>query len=130
MVVDAARRAGESAYIGDGSNRWPAVHRFDAARVFRLALESAAAGSVLHAVGEEGVPTREIAEAIGRGLGVPVASIARQDADERFGFLATFLSLDVPASSALTQAQLGWRPEQPGLLEDLGAEHYFAAVPV
>jgi nucleoside-diphosphate-sugar epimerase len=128
ITIAAARRTGVSAYIGDGANRWPAVHRFDAARLFRLALESAPAGSILHAVGDEGVPVREIAEVIGRHLELPVRAISATEAGEQFGFLGAFLAADVPASSALTRARFGWQPEQPGLIDDLEQGHYFTAL--
>jgi nucleoside-diphosphate-sugar epimerase len=124
-LIEIARDKGVAGYPGDGSNRWPAVHRFDAARLFRLALESAHAGARLHAIGDEGVPVREIAGAIGRHLGVPVASIAPEMAVDHFGWLGAFFSLDVPASSALTGELLGWRPTRPGLLDDLEQGHYF-----
>lgn len=126
LMVAAARRSGVSGYVGDGRNRWAAVHRLDAAHLFRLAVERAPAGSVLHGVGEEGVETRAIAEAIGRGLGVPVRSITAQDAAERFGpFLAGILGTDVPASSALTRELLDWEPVHPTLLADLETGSYF-----
>jgi nucleoside-diphosphate-sugar epimerase len=124
-LIDIARGQGVSAYIGDGRNRWPAVHRLDAARLFRLALEAAPAGSVLHAVGEEGVPTRDIADVVGRHLELPVISLTREQAGEHFGFLAAFFGADVPASSALTRARLGWSPTHPGLIADLEQGHYF-----
>jgi nucleoside-diphosphate-sugar epimerase len=124
-LIDIARRTGVSAYIGDGRNRWPAVHRLDAARLFRLALEAAPAGSVLHAVGEEGVPTRDIAEVVGRHLELPAISLTAEQAGEHFGFLAAFFGADVPASSALTRARLGWSPAHPGLIADLEQGHYF-----
>ena len=127
VLLDIARRTGVSGYVGDGSSRWPAVHRLDAARLFRLALEAAPAGSVLHGVAEQGVPTREIAAVIGRHLDVPVTAIAPEDAGDHFGWLAAFFAADVPASSALTRERLGWTPEQPGLVADLEAGHYFAA---
>jgi nucleoside-diphosphate-sugar epimerase len=127
VVIDIARTKGVSAYIGDGSNRWPAVHRLDAAVLYRLALEQAPAGSVYHAIGDEGIPTREIAEIIGRHLGLPTVSIALEDAAEHFGWMGAFFALDVPASSALTQLRLGWRPTHPGLVEDLEQGHYFQA---
>ena len=127
VLLDIARRTGVSGYVGDGSSRWPAVHRLDAARLFRLALEAAPAGSVLHGVAEQGVPTREIAAVIGRHLEVPVTAIAPEDAGDHFGWLAAFFAADVPASSALTRERLGWTPEQPGLVADLEAGHYFAA---
>jgi nucleoside-diphosphate-sugar epimerase len=125
MLVGIARDKGVSAYIGDGSNRWPAVHRLDAAGLFRLAVEGAPAGSVLHGVAEEGVQVRAIAEAIGRQLDVPVVSIAAADAGAHFGFLAGFLAVDSPASSASTRELLGWEPKQPGLIVDLDEGHYF-----
>ena len=125
MLVSTAREKGLSGYIGDGTNRWPAVHRLDSARLFRLAAEKAPAGSTLHAVAEEGVPIREIAEAIGRHLSLPVVSIAPENAGEQFSWLAGFLALDSPASGALTQELMGWQPTQPGLIEDLDQGHYF-----
>jgi nucleoside-diphosphate-sugar epimerase len=124
-LVAMTRGRGVSGYLGDGSNRWPAVHRFDAASLFRLALEQAPAGSVLHAVADEGVPIREVAEVIGRHLDVPVASIPAEQAAGQFGFLAGFLGLDSPASSTLTRELLGWQPTHPGLIEDLDKGHYF-----
>lgn len=123
-LVDIARTKGVSAYIGEGNNRWPAVHRFDAARLYRLVLEHGMAGARYHAIGEQGVATREIAEVIGKGLGVPVVSLAAEEASEHFGFLARFFGADCPASSAQTQTQLGWQPAGLGLIEDL-AQHYF-----
>ncbi|MFF2726913.1 SDR family oxidoreductase [Streptomyces sp. NPDC058008] len=126
-LVAMARAHGTSGYIGDGANRWPAVHRLDAARLFRLAVEKAPAGSVLHGIAEEGVAVRDIAEVIGRHLDVPVASVAPEDAAEHFSWLGGFLSLDAPASHALTTELLGWTPTRPGLLEDLEKGHYFAA---
>jgi len=119
-----ARDKGVSGYIGDGANRWPAVHRLDAARLFRLALEQAPADSVLHGAGEEGIPVREIAEVLGRKLDLPVVAVAPEQADEHFGWLGRFLAADIPASSTLTQELLGWRPTGPGLLDDLEAGHY------
>ncbi|GAA1441799.1 SDR family oxidoreductase [Leifsonia poae] len=124
-LVGVARERGASGYVGDGSNRWPAVHRRDAARMIALALENAPAESNLHAVGEEGIATRDIAEAIGRGLGVPTVSIAPDDAEQHFGWIGRFFSVDVPASSAVTQELLGWTPTYPTLLEDLEAGYYF-----
>ena len=124
-LVNVARDKGVSGYIGDGSNRWPAVHRLDSAHLFRLALENAPAGSTLHAVADEGVPIREIAAVIGRHLDVPVVSISPSDAAGHFTWLANFLALDSPASSALTRALLDWQPTQPGLIEDLDQGHYF-----
>ncbi|RKG78642.1 SDR family oxidoreductase, partial [Corallococcus exercitus] len=125
-LIASARQKGVSVYIGDGASRWPAVHRSDAARLFRLALERAPAGSRLHAAAEEGVPTRDIANVIGRRLGVPVASKRPEEAGDFVGFLGHFFALDAPASSTLTREQLGWRPVEPGLLADLDDEHYFA----
>jgi nucleoside-diphosphate-sugar epimerase len=124
-LVGMDRANGVSGYIGDGSNRWPAVHRLDSAHLFRLALENAPAGSTLHAVADEGVPIRAVADVIGRHLDVPVASIAAEDAGKHFGFLAGFIGLDSPASSALTRELLGWHPTQPGLIDDLDKGHYF-----
>ncbi len=124
-LIATARDKAVAGYVGDGSNRWPAVHTLDAARLFRLAIESAPAGSRLHAVGDEGVPFKEIAGAIGRGLNLPTASISADDAAGHFGFLGAFVQVDNPASSAFTQELLGWKPEHPGLIEDLGERHYF-----
>jgi nucleoside-diphosphate-sugar epimerase len=124
-LIGIARTKGVSGYIGDGSSRWPAVHRIDAARLFRLALEQAPAGSALHAVAEEGVPTRDIAEAISRHLSVPAVSVPPQQAPEHFGSLAMVFGADIPASSALTRQQVGWEPVQPGLIGDLDQGHYF-----
>jgi nucleoside-diphosphate-sugar epimerase len=126
-LVAIAREKGVSGYIGDGANRWPAVHRADAARLFRLALEGAPAGAVLHGVAEEGVPVRAIADVIARRLALPATSIAPEDAPAHFGWLADFLALDVRASSALTRKRLGWEPTHPGLLADLEQGHYFRA---
>jgi nucleoside-diphosphate-sugar epimerase len=120
FLIAMAREKGLSAYIGDGRNRWAAVHRLDVAPVYRLALEKAPAGATYHAVGEEGVPLKEIAQAIGRGLRLPVVSKSGDDATLHFGWLATFAGLDGPASSALTQQRLGWHPKQSiGLIADL-----------
>jgi nucleoside-diphosphate-sugar epimerase len=125
FIVRIARERGVSGYVGDGSNRWPAVHRLDAARVFRLGLETAPAGSVLHAVAEEGVPIREVAAVIARHLEVPAVSISPVDAAEHFGFLGGFLGADSPTSSVLTRELLGWEPTHPGLIDDLDEGHYF-----
>ncbi|MQY34464.1 hypothetical protein SRB17_24330 [Streptomyces sp. RB17] len=124
MLVATARTKGLSGYTGDGANRWPAVHRLDAAHLFRLAVEHAPAGSVLHGVAEEGVAMRDIAEAIGRHFDVPVASVAPEAAPEHFGWMAGFVGLDLPASSTLTRELLDWKPAHPGLLEDLDKGHY------
>jgi nucleoside-diphosphate-sugar epimerase len=125
-LIGIARAKGLAAYVGDGSNRWAAVHRLDAARLFRLALESAPAGTRLHAVGDEGVPFRDIAAVIGRHLDLPVTSISREEADSHFGGFALFASMDVPASSAITQQRFGWHPVRPGLIADLDEGHYFS----
>ena len=117
--VAIAREKGVSPYLGEGLNRWPAVHVLDAARLYRLALEKHEAGSRYHAVAEEGVPMREIAEVIGRGLKVPVVSLTAEEAPAHFGWLAMFAGYDMPASSAQTQAKLGWKPTSPGLIADL-----------
>jgi len=122
VLVEAARRTGVSGYVGEGTQRWPAVHRLDAARLFRIALEQAPAGSVLHAVADEGDPMRDIAAAIGRGLGLPVEPVPAED----FGFLGLIFALDQPASSALTRERFGWRPTGPSLLEELEAAVYAA----
>ena len=124
-IVGVAHDKGASGYVGDGSNRWPAVHRLDAAHLIRLALEKAPAGSIVHGVGEEGIPAREIADVIGLGLDVPVTSVAPEDVAAHFGWIGAFFGLDIPASSTLTQQMLGWTPTHPGLLEDLEAGHYF-----
>ena len=124
-IVSIARDQGVSGYLGDGSNRWPAVPRLDAAHLFRLAVEQAPAGSTLHAVADEGVPIRAIAEVIGRHLDVPVAAIPAGDAAAHFTWLAGFIGLDSPASSTLTRELLGWQPTQPGLIDDLEKGHYF-----
>ena len=126
-LVQIARERGVVAYVGDGRNRWPAVHVLDAARLYRLALEKQKAGSRYHAVAEEGVPGRDIAEVIGRGLKVPVVSLSPEEAPAHFGWLGAFMSFDMPASSALTQKWLGWRPTGPGLLSDLEQMQYSAA---
>ena len=120
-LIGIARDKGVSGYVGDGSSRWPAVHVLDAAHLFRLAVEQAPAGSRLHAVGDEGVPVRDVAGVIGRHLNLPAASVPAED----FGWLGQILAVDQPASSALTRELLGWRPVQPGLIEDLDKGHYF-----
>jgi nucleoside-diphosphate-sugar epimerase len=126
-IVAIAREKGVAGYIGDGSNRWPAVHRLDSAHLFCLALENAPAGSTLHGVADEGVPIRDIADVIGRHLEVPVVSIAPEDAPAHFTWMAGFIGLDSPASSALTRELLGWQPVQPGLIDDLDEGHYFGS---
>ncbi len=125
-LVGIARSTGISGYLGDGSNRWPAVHRLDAASLFRLALEHASAGSRLHAVADEGVPLRTIADAVGRIAGVPVAPVDDARAEAHFGFLARFVALDGPCSSEATRRGLGWRPVHPTLLDDLESGRYDA----
>ena len=124
-LIGIAREKGVSAYVGDGGNRWPAVHQLDAAHLYRLVLEKGTARATYHGVADEGVPTREIAEALGRRLNVPVVSKSREEAAGHFGWIGRFFGIDGPASSALTQERLGWRPVQPGLVADLNAEHYF-----
>jgi len=127
FLIATAREKGVSAYVGDGINRWPAVHLLDTARLYRLALEKGSAGARFHAVAEEGVPLREIAEAIGRGLNVPVASKSPEEAADHFGWLGFFVGGDAPASSAQTQERLGWRPTQTGLISDLDDARYIEA---
>lgn len=124
-LVRTARERGVSGYVGEGANRWPAVHRSDAARLARLAVEAAPAGSVLHAVGDEGVPFRDIAAVIGHHLRVPTASVAPDDAAAHFGFLGSVVAVDSPATATVTRSLLGWAPTGPGLLDDLGQGHYF-----
>lgn len=123
-LVDVARRTGVAGYVGDGANRWSAVHVQDAAGLVVRALETSAPGSAVHAVAEEGIPTRLIAETIGNQLGLPARSVAAEDAAEHFGWVGMFFALDLPASSAITQEALGWTPTQPTLLADLAAGHY------
>jgi len=125
FLVRTARETRVSAYIGEGRSRWSAVHRLDAAQLYRLALENGPAGATFHGVADEGVPTREIADVIGKRLDVPVVSKSPGDAAGHFAWLARFFALDIPASSARTQEQLGWRPRQPGLLADLERGSYF-----
>jgi nucleoside-diphosphate-sugar epimerase len=124
-LIAIAREKGVSGYIAEGTNRWPAVHQLDAARLFRLALEAAPAGSVLHAIAEEGVPVRAIAEVIGRHLHLPVAAVSPENAAEHFTWLAGFLGIDSPASSTLTRELLGWQTTHAGLIDDLDEGHYF-----
>jgi nucleoside-diphosphate-sugar epimerase len=128
-LVDLARRTGVAAYIDDGTNRWPAVHRLDAAALVRLAVESAPAGSVLHAVDEQGIPTRDIATAIGGSIDVPTQSLPAERAAEHFGWLGPFFGIDCEASNTLTRELLGWTPTHPGLLDDLEAGRYAEAIP-
>jgi hypothetical protein len=130
-LIGIAREKGVSGFIGDGANRWPGVHRLDAARLFRLALEAAPAGSRLHAVGDEGVPLHEIAGAIGRGLDLPALSVTAEEADDHFGFLSLVVPLDNPTSSVFTRQLLGWRPTHPGLIVDLeGRGHSSSRTPL
>ena len=127
-LIDIARRTGISAFVGPGANRWPAVHRLDAARLFRLALEKAAPGARLHGVAEEGVPMRAIAQTIGTALGLPVQSLTEDEALAHFAWLAPFVAMDNPSSSALTRSSLGWRPQGPELLTDMRDSGYFSDV--
>jgi nucleoside-diphosphate-sugar epimerase len=120
VLVDAARRAGVSGYVGDGTQRWPAVHRLDAARLFRLVLEQAAPGTVAHAVADDGDTMRSIAEIIGRQLNLPTEAVPA----ENFGFLGNVFGVDQPSSSAVTRERFGWQPTHPSLLEDLEAGNY------
>ncbi len=124
LVTAVAREKGVSAYVGDGGNRWPAAHISDVARLYHLAFEKAEPGAVYHAVDEEGVAMKAVAEALGRGLKVPVISIRPEEAEAHFGWLAMFTGLDMPASSALTRQRLGWTPTGPGLLADLDGMDY------
>ncbi len=125
MLSGVAREKGVSAYVGDGQNLWPSVHRLDAARLFRLALEHGAQGGPFHAVADEAVPYRQIAEAIGGQLGVPVRSLTPEEADQHFGPLAVWVAGNGPASSTRTRARLGWTPEHPGLIEDISRPEYY-----
>lgn len=124
-LIGIAREKGVSAYVGDGLNRWPAVHRLDAAHLFRLALEKGSAGARFHGVADEGVPVKQIAEVIGRRLNVPVVAKPPEEAADHFGWLGHFFGIDCPASSAQTQERLGWHPRQPALIPDLDRARYF-----
>jgi nucleoside-diphosphate-sugar epimerase len=124
-LISVAREKRVSAYLGEGLNCWPAVHRLDAAHLYRLALEKGCAGARFHGVADEGVPIREIAEVIGRHLNLPVLGKSPEEAADHFGWIGHFFGMDGPASSAQTQQQLGWRPTQPGLLSDIDQPSYF-----
>ncbi len=126
-LIATAREKGYAAYLGDGDNRWCAGHTRDAAHLYRLALESAPAGSRLHAVGDEGIPFREIEETIARMLGLPVRGITEEDSEPYFGFLARFAGMDNAATSAITRSLLGWEPTHPGLIADMEEGHYFSS---
>jgi nucleoside-diphosphate-sugar epimerase len=125
MLIGLARRKGVAAYVGDGANRWPAVHRSDAARLYRLALEKAKPGTRLHGVAEEGIPMRAIAETIAQGTGVPARGLAEAEAATHFDWMARFVGIDNPSSNALTRAWLGWDPQGPDLLTDMRENGYF-----
>ncbi|UFH57072.1 SDR family oxidoreductase [Spirosoma sp. KNUC1025] len=125
FIINMARKKGVSAYVGDGSNRWPAVHRLDAAHLFRLALEKGAIGARYNGIADEGIPVREIAEVIGGHLNVPVVSMPPEEAANHFEWMSRFIGFDSPATSTKTRAQLAWEPTHPGLLADLAMGHYF-----
>ncbi|HEX8427516.1 SDR family oxidoreductase [Hymenobacter sp.] len=127
MLIQAARQQSLAVYSGDGHNRWPAVHRLDAAKLFQLALERGVAGAIYHGVAEEGIPMRELMTVIGRQLNLPVASKSSAEAEAYLGPIASFTALDAPSSSVLTQQQLGWHPSQPGILADLEEGRYFGS---
>jgi len=124
-LINIARQTGESAYVGEGLNCWPAVHRLDAARLYRLALEHGAAGARYHGVADEGIALRDIAAIIGQRLNLPVVSKTPEEAADHFGWMARFVGLDMPATSTLTQQQLNWHPSHPSLLADLEHGDYF-----
>lgn len=125
MFIQAARQKGTAVYVGEGQNRWAAVHRLDTAQLFRLVLERGVAGGTYHGVADEGLPMRELMTRISHGLRLPVASKSPEEAADYLGVIAPFISIDGPASSALTQQQLGWQPSQPGILADLAQGQYF-----
>ncbi|MFZ0209593.1 MAG: SDR family oxidoreductase [Roseiarcus sp.] len=124
-LIEIAREKGVSAYAGDGLNRWPGVHRLDAANLYRLVLEKGSAGARYHGIAEQGVPFREIAEVIGRRLNLPVVAKSPEEAAEHFGWFARFAAIDCPASNLRTREELGWQPKQPGLIADLDRSRYF-----
>jgi len=124
-LIGIAREKGAAAYVGEGLNRWPAVHRLDAAHAYRLALEKGSAGAVFHAIGDEGIPMREIAGTIGSHLDLPVVAVSPAEIAAHFGWMAHFITMDCPASSALTEASLGWQATHAGLIEDLKYGTYF-----
>jgi nucleoside-diphosphate-sugar epimerase len=126
-LIAIAREKGVSAYVGDGLNRWPAVHRLDAAHLYRLALEKGSAGSRYHGVADQGVLFRDIAQVIGRHLNLPVVSKSPEEAADHFGWISYFVSIDCPASGAQTQEQLRWRPTHPSLIPDIDRPSYFVA---
>jgi nucleoside-diphosphate-sugar epimerase len=126
MLIAAARDKGRAAYVGDGANRWPAVHRLDAAVLYRLALEKGAGGARYHAIGDEGVPFKEIARVIGEKLSLPIVSLTKEEAEAHFGWFALFAGIDAPASGAKTNVALGFQPRHVGLIEDLEKGTYFA----
>jgi nucleoside-diphosphate-sugar epimerase len=130
VLIAIAKQTGVAGYPGDGNNRWPAGHTLDVAHLYRLALESAPAGTRLHAVGDEGIPVREIAQSIGGHLGIPTATIPDERLQEHFGFLAMLISLDNPTSNVATRRLLGWEPTHPGLLTDFDTGDYFATTPL
>lgn len=128
FLLDVARQKNVVAYVGDGSERWPSAHRLDVARLYRIALEKGVAGAIYHAVADEGVPMVQIAKVLGRALNVPVVSITKEEADAYYGPLAMFAGRDMPATSAKTQAELGWKPTEIGLIADIGQPNYFFEV--
>ncbi len=123
-LAQIARQKGVSAYVGEGRNVWPAGHVLDVARLYRLAVEQGKAGERFNAVGEEGIPARDIAAALGKGMGVPVVSLTPEQAQEHFGWMGMFVGMSMPASSAWTQGRLGWEPRERGLLADLAEMDY------
>jgi nucleoside-diphosphate-sugar epimerase len=126
-LIKLARQKGQSIYVGEGQNLWPAVHRLDAAVLYRLALEKGTAGAAFHATADEGIPTRQLAEVIARRLNVPAVSVTAEQAVEQLGFIGRVLSMGGPTNSTLTQERLGWRPTHPGLIQDLEGGSYFDA---